>query len=129
VAEAAAERAVRAAKQRPKGVLPQLLGELENHLTTAQLAVDNMVVLANDLDFEPSNERTNAMLVRKTIAANAVIATCAKALEAAGGAGYLRPTGIETLLRDAYAAQFHPLPERKQQEFTGRLALGLDPVA
>ncbi|HEY7607676.1 MAG TPA: acyl-CoA dehydrogenase family protein [Alphaproteobacteria bacterium] len=129
VAEEAAERAVAAARKRPQGVLPQLLGELENHLTTARLAVDSMVALASDLDFEPSNERANAVLVRKTIAANAVIAACAKALEAAGGAGYLRPTGIETLLRDAYAGQFHPLPERKQQEFTGRMALGLDPVA
>ena len=74
-----------------------------------------------------NEQRTNAVLVRKTLVANAVIATCAKALEAAGGAGYLRPSGIEKLLRDAYAAQFHPLQERKQQEFTGRLALGLDP--
>ena len=41
------------------------------------------------------------------------------------------PTGkvLKRLLRDAYASQFHPLPERKQQEFTGRLQLGMDPVA
>src|SRR5262249_50065131 len=129
VAEAAAERALAVAKKRPQVALPQLLGELENHLTTARLALDSMVALPNDLDFEAANEGTNALLVRKTIAANAAIATCAKALEVAGGAGYLRPAGIETLLRDSYAAQFHPLPERKQQEFTGRLALGLDPIA
>jgi alkylation response protein AidB-like acyl-CoA dehydrogenase len=129
VAEAAAERALTIVKPRPAGVLPQLLGELENHLTTAQLALDSMVALANDLDFEPSIERTSAMLVRKTLAANAVIATCAKALEAAGDAGYLRANGLERLLRDAYAAQFHPMQERKQQDFTGRLALGLDPIA
>jgi len=128
VAEAAAERAIAEAKKRPAEAMPQLLGELENLVTTARLALDSMVALANDLDFEPSAERANAVLVRKTIATNAVIATCAKAVEAAGGAGYLRPAGIERLLRDAYAAQFHPLPERKQQVFTGRLALGLDPV-
>lgn len=128
VAEAAAEKAVAAVKKRPQGVMPVLLGELENLVTTARLAVESMVALANDLEFEPSVELANAILVRKTIAANAVIATCAKALEAAGGAGYLRPTGIEKLLRDSYAAQFHPLQERKQQEFTGRLALGLDPI-
>lgn len=129
VAEAAAERAVAAAEKRPGGVLPQLLGELENHLTTAQLAVDSMVALANDLVFQPSNELSSAMLVRKTIAANAVIAASAKALEVVGGSAYLRTNGIERLLRDSYGAQFHPLPERKQQEFTGRVALGLDPVA
>ena len=127
VAEAAAERALTGARQ--PGVMPQLLGELENNLTAARLAVDSMVALAADLEFEPSNELASAMLVRKTLAANAVIAAVAKALEVAGGAGYLRANGIERLLRDAYAAQFHPLPERKQQEFTGRLLLGLDPVA
>jgi alkylation response protein AidB-like acyl-CoA dehydrogenase len=127
VAEAAAERALALAKKR--GAMPQLVGELENHLTAARLALDSMVALANDLAFEPANELSGAMLVRKTLAANAVIATAAKALEVAGGAGYLRAAGIERLLRDAYGAQFHPLPERKQQEFTGRLALGLEPVA
>ena len=127
VAETAAERARAVARKR--GALPQLLGELENSLTAAQLATDSMIELAADLEFEPSNELSSAMLVRKTLASNAVIGTAAKALEVAGGAGYLRANGIERLLRDAYASQFHPLPERKQQEFTGRLQLGLDPVA
>lgn len=126
VAEAAASRALAAARKR--GAMPQLVGELENNLTAAQLAADSMVSLAADLRFEPSNEFTSAMLVRKSLTANAVIATAAKALEVAGGPGYLRNSGIERLLRDAYASQFHPLPERKQQEFTGRLALGLELV-
>ena len=37
--------------------------------------------------------------------------------------------GLERLVRDSFAAQFHPLPENMQQLFTGRLALGLDPIA
>ncbi len=127
VAETAAERALAVARKR--NAMPQLVGELENNLTAARLALDSMTTLSADLAFEPSNELTSAMLVRKTLVANAVIATTAKALEVAGGSGYLRGSGIERLLRDAYAAQFHPLPERKQQEFTGRLALGLEPVA
>ena len=126
VGETAAERALVLARKR--GSMPQLLGELENHLTSARLALDSMVSLAADLEFEPSNELSSAMLVRKTLSSNAVIATTAKALEVVGGAGYLRSAGIERLLRDAYASQFHPLPERKQQEFTGRVALGMDPV-
>jgi alkylation response protein AidB-like acyl-CoA dehydrogenase len=127
VAETAAKRALAVARKR--GAMPLLLGELQNHLTAAQLAVDSMVTMAADLEFEPSNEFSSAMLVRKTLAANAVIATAAKAMEVAGGAGYLRVNGIEQLLRDAYASQFHPLPERKQQELTGRVALGMEPVA
>ena len=126
VAESAAERAL--AVSRKRGVMPLLLGEMQNNLISAQLAVDSMVTLADDLEFEPANELASAMLSRKTLASNAVIGTAAKALEA-GGAGYLRVNGIERLLRDAYASQFHPLPERKQQELSGRILLGLDPVA
>jgi hypothetical protein len=37
--------------------------------------------------------------------------------------------GLERILRDAQAAQFHPMPAKKQHHFTGRLAMGLDPVA
>jgi acyl-CoA dehydrogenase len=129
VADEAAERAVTAAKKRPDSATPFLLGELENLLTSARLAWGDLVALAAELEFEPGNEHASAVLVRKTLVANAVIATCAKALEAAGGPAYMRAPGIERLLRDAYAGQFHPLPERKQQEFTGRMALGLDPIA
>ncbi len=31
-------------------------------------------------------------------------------------------------MRDVHGVQFHPLPEKRQQLFTGRLALGLDPI-
>ncbi len=52
-----------------------------------------------------------------------------KALELAGGIGFYRGFGLERLLRDGHAAQFHPLPEKQQHLFTGRLALGLEPIA
>ena len=108
--------------------MPYLLGELANHLTTVQLAVDDMVRLANELNIATSLEMTSAMLMRKTIAAQHALATVEKALEAAGGAGFYRKAGLERLLRDVHAAQFHPLPAKRQQRFTGRVALGLDPV-
>ena len=108
--------------------MPYLLGELANHLTTVQLAVDDMVRLANDLNVATSLDMTNAILVRKAIAAEHVLATVEKALEAAGGAGFYRAARLERLLRDVHAAQFHPLPAKRQQRFTGRMALGLDPV-
>ena len=56
------------------------------------------------------------------------VATAEKALEAAGGAGYFRRHGLERLLRDVHGGQFHPLPEKRQQRFTGRMAMGLEPV-
>lgn len=130
VAEAAAVLARQRAARRPGDpVAPFLVGELDNLLTTAQIAVDDMVRLANGFDFTPTVELAGQLLTRKTIAANAVIATAEKAMEVAGGAGMFRKLGIERLLRDAHGAQYHPLPEKRQQLFTGRLALGLDPVS
>lgn len=130
VAEAAAAIGVEQANKRQGDpTVPYLLGELANRLTTVQLAVDDMVRLADNLDFAMSLEVTNAVLVRKTIAAQHVLATVEKALEVAGGAGFYRKIGLERLLRDAHAAQFHPLSPKRQHRFTGRLALGLDPIA
>lgn len=118
-----------AAKRRDEPATPYLLGELADRLTTVKLAVDDMVRLANDFDFAMTLDVANAVLVRKTIAADAVLATVEKALEAAGGAGFYRKTGLERLLRDAHGAQFHPLSAKRQHRFTGRVALGLDPIA
>ncbi len=130
VAEAAAAIGRDQARKRQDDLtVPYLLGELANNLTAAQLAVDDMVRLANDLNFTMGIEVTDAILVRKTIAAANVLATVEKALEAAGGAGFYRKTGLERLLRDAHAAQFHPLSTKRQHRFTGRIALGLDPIA
>ncbi len=129
VAEAAAEMATgMAARRGGDPVAPYLLGELTNLLTTAQLAADSMVAIANDLSFDPVTDTANAILVRKTIAATAVMATVEKALETSGGGGFFRKPGLERLVRDAHGIQFHPLQEKRQQHFTGRMALGLDPI-
>jgi alkylation response protein AidB-like acyl-CoA dehydrogenase len=105
------------------------LGELENHLTTAQLAYNDMLRLANDYDVEPTLEHANRALIRKTLVANAVRQTVSSAIEVVGGASYFRGLGLERLWRDAQGAPFHPLPEKQQQQFSGRVALGLPPVA
>jgi len=128
IAEAAAAIAREKAKGRPDPSTAYLLGEMENALTTAQLAHDSMVALANDLDFQPANEMANAILIRKSIVARAALATVEKGMEAVGGGSYFRVNRLEQLLRDVHAAQFHPLPEKKQQMFTGRMSQGLDPV-
>ena len=65
---------------------------------------------------------------RKTIAAQACLETVEKAMEVVGGASFFRTSGIERLLRDVHAAQFHPLQEQRQLLLTGRASLGLDPV-
>jgi alkylation response protein AidB-like acyl-CoA dehydrogenase len=108
--------------------VPYVLGEMENALVTAQMALQGMIDTAASYRFEPVNQTANAILVRKTIAARAVVLTVEKALEVVGGAGFFRSLGLERLLRDVHGAQFHPLPEKRQLLFTGRLALGLDPI-
>jgi acyl-CoA dehydrogenase len=129
-AEAAAGIAIRSAhKRREDGETAYLVGEMTNLLTTAQLAVESMVAITNDWDFAPTDQAANAILVRKTIAANAVLATAEKAMEVAGGVAFYRKTGLERLLRDVHGVRYHPLPEKQQQSLTGRLAFGLSPVA
>ena len=118
----------RAGKRADDPATPYLLGEMENLLTTAQLALDDMVRTTNDFDFAPEQATANTILIRKTIAARHVIAAAEKALEATGGAGFFRKLGLERLLRDAHGAQFHPLTEKRQHLFTGRMAMGLEPI-
>jgi alkylation response protein AidB-like acyl-CoA dehydrogenase len=44
----------------------------------------------------------------------------------AGGRAFYRSHPLERLVRDVQAARFHPLQEKPQLRYTGRLALGLD---
>jgi alkylation response protein AidB-like acyl-CoA dehydrogenase len=130
VAEAARDLALQqVARKREDPDVWYLVGEMENALTTGQLAVQDMVQICADYDFAPEVPTANAVLIRKSIAADALRRAVEKALEAVGGGGLFRSMGLERLLRDIHGAQFHPLQEKRQQRFTGRMTLGLDPVS
>jgi alkylation response protein AidB-like acyl-CoA dehydrogenase len=129
VAEAARDLALeRVARKRHDPDVWYLAGELENALVTGQMAVQGMIDLCADYAFAPDLATANAVLIRKTIAVQALQLAVEKALETVGGGGIFRSTGLERLVRDIHAAQFHPLPAKRQHRFTGRAALGLDPV-
>jgi len=129
VAEAAHELALRqVAKRREDPEVWSLVGEMENALATGQMAVREMIERCADYAFAPEVATANAVFIRKTIAAESLRLTVEKALETVGGGGFFRSMGLERLLRDIHAAQFHPLQAKPQHRFTGRLALGLDPV-
>jgi acyl-CoA dehydrogenase len=129
VAEAAAGKArSNAAGKGDDGVRALLVGEMENELTVAQLALDSMIAQVNDLDIAPCLESANVALIRKTIISQAVKRTADKALEVTSGDGYFRAAELERMARDLEAATFHTLQPKKQQRFTGRLSMGLDPV-
>lgn len=129
IAEASAEVVKAGAKHRQDDpYLPYLLGEMENYLTTAQVVHQSMVAITDDFEFTPSLQMANDILKRKSVVAKAVTDTTTKCVELSGGFGFLRKSTLERNFRDSFASQFHPLQEKKQHSFTGRLAMGLDPV-
>jgi alkylation response protein AidB-like acyl-CoA dehydrogenase len=103
-------------------------GEMISNLHVASACLKQMVRLAGNHTFTPSVELTSEVLALKTATVEAAQRVCELAIETAGGPGYYRRTGLERLLRDVRAGHFHPLARKPQVEFTGRLALGLDPV-
>lgn len=127
-AEAIADLSRTAAIKKPLDHAPiTTLGELENQLTLMRLAWQDMIRITNDYDVSPSLDHANRMLIRKTLTANAALSVATKAVELTGGSALFRSVGIERLFRDLQGAPFHPLPEKKQLLFTGRVAAGLSP--
>ena len=129
VASSAAERAVELAGRRAErpDVAPAV-GRMLGALTTARDAVAAMIASSDDLRFENDLGHASLTLTRKTVAADAAIETVRLALEAGGGAAYASSSGIGRLLRDVHGALYHPLPTTQQERFSGRVALGLDPL-
>ena len=129
VAEAAYALALeRAAQKRDDPQTPYLIGEMTNALVTAQMALEGMLAIAANYDFALVDETANGIFIRKTIAARAAIQTVEKAMELVGGSAFYRSVGLERLFRDVQGGLYHPYHEKRQHRFTGRLALGLDPV-
>jgi acyl-CoA dehydrogenase len=125
VAEAARDIALREAGRRAGDANVQaLVGEMENELTAARLAVRHMIDVA-DTD-RIGLDTANAVAIGRTLAGRGVLRTVDKAMEVASGAAFYRACGLERLFRDAQAARYHPLQEKPQVVFTGRVALGLD---
>jgi alkylation response protein AidB-like acyl-CoA dehydrogenase len=126
VAEAARDIALRqAARRREDRNVQALVGEMENELAAARMAVRHMIDAADGDRLGP--EAVNAVVIGRTLAGQAAIRATEKAVEVAGGSAFYRSLGLERLFRDVQAARFHPLQEKPQVIFTGRLALGLDP--
>ena len=126
LAESAVHLAVASAKGKPH--LAPVVGEMKNELAIAQLSVDDMVRIGDNYAFVPGMENTDAILTRKSIATCAVKSSVELAASIAGGPGFFRSHLIERIVRDIRAIQFHPLPEKHQQLFSGRITLGLDPI-
>lgn len=125
VAEGARNKAIEIARKKADdGHSAYLVGEMENAFTTAELAHDHMVALA--ASERPSPETTSKAMIGRTLVGRNAIRTVELALEVAGGGAFYRALGLERAFRDIQAARFHPLQEKPQLRYTGRVALGLD---
>ncbi len=105
--------------QRNQQHFPYIIGKMNNALVSARSQWTTMVMLTNNLDFQPTEEVTLDMLSLKTNVANACIQTVTEAMEAIGGQSFYKKNRLERLFRDVQAAQFHPLPTWEQYAFTG----------
>ncbi len=127
LAQAASCMALDAARRKGPD-LAGVAGELKNALTIAKLALDDMIRLTDNHNFEPSIELVSDMLSRKAIVAEQVRETVEVAAELVGGPGFYRGHAMERIVRDIRALHYHPLPLRRQQIFSGRMALGFSPI-
>jgi len=124
VAEAARDLALGVVeKKRDDPTIQRLVGEMDNELTAARLALGHMLDSAQG---SMGVETTGKVLIGRTLVANAAIETVERAMEVAGGAGFYRGLGLERLFRDVQGARYHQVREPAQVLYTGRLALGLD---
>jgi alkylation response protein AidB-like acyl-CoA dehydrogenase len=125
IAQAARDLAVQhAAKRSQDEATVYLVGEMENELRAAQIALDSAVSMA--VTARPGPEVTNEAFIRRTLAGEAAVRTVEKAMQVVGGASFYRSLGIERMFRDVQAARFHPLQEKRQLRHSGRYALGLE---
>lgn len=129
IAERAVELAVPFAERRSQSPDVQwAIGESRSAAWVASALLDRMVALTDDLRLTPNVDLTSEMLALKAQLVEECRHAVETAIEAAGGPGFYRRTGLERLLRDVRAGDFHPLPRKQQLSFTGRHALGLHPV-
>jgi alkylation response protein AidB-like acyl-CoA dehydrogenase len=125
IAAAARDLALERARKRSVDAhLVDLAGGIDNALATARLALADMLAAASGN--APGPATTHRVMTGRAIVADAVLGTVDLAMEIGGGAAFYRDAGLERRFRDAQACRYHPLQERVQREFAGRLALGLD---
>ena len=125
VAEGARGAALKIARKKADdGAIAYLVGEMENAFAVATLALNDMI--DNAATSAPGPEATSRAMIGRTLVGEAAIKTVERAMEVAGGASFYRDVGLERAFRDVQGARFHPMQEKPQQRFTGRVALGWD---
>jgi len=128
VAESARDIAVaQVQKKRDDPIVQQLVGEMDTELANARMAWEQLVT-SGAADREPSLAASNEIYKRRTILGRSLVRSVYLAMEVTGGGSFFRSVGLERAFRDIQGIRFHPMHERRQYQFSGRVALGLDPV-
>ena len=104
--------------------LVQSVGEMETAFACAEIASADMIRIAENE--RPGPSTTSRVMMRRSMVAKSTIGTVERAMEVVGGSSFYRDLGLERAFRDVQAARFHPLQEKPQLRFSGRVALGLD---
>lgn len=123
VAEGARDAAVALARRRASAHTIALVGRIETELMGAQQALQGM--LETLAESAPSAESVNRVMMGRSLVARHALAVSELALEASGGAGFYRGAGVERCFRDLQGARFHPMQRGPQEDYSGRMALGL----
>jgi acyl-CoA dehydrogenase len=125
VADGARAKALEVARKKgDESNAAYLAGEMENAHTAAEIAWTDMIQIADTT--KPGPETSSRQMIRRTLVGQNAIKTVERAMELAGGAAFYREMGLERAFRDVQAARYHPLQEKPQLRYTGRVALGLD---
>lgn len=111
-------------KKADDGHLAYLVGEMENAFHTADVMLADMIALAETDAIGPNV--TDRAMIGRTVVAQSAIRAVECAMEVAGGTSFYRDAGLERAFRDIQGARFHPLQEKPQLRYSGRLALGWD---
>lgn len=124
VAEAARDLAIESAKKRRDDrVVQAQVGEMENELTSAQLALGRMIDMATTRT--PGVDTTVEMMCCRALLGRGARATVDTAMDIAGGGSFLRKNALERLFRDVQGVRYHPLQTKPQNVLAGRFSLGL----
>jgi len=128
VAESARDIAFeRATSKKDDTTIQEQIGAMDNELLIAQMSIGEIVRMGA-ADGLPTQEQSSLVYAHKANGTNAAVRTVEKAMAVAGGQGYFRGMGLERRFRDIQAAKYHPFQEPRQHRFSGRIALGLEPI-
>ncbi|MEM7119555.1 MAG: acyl-CoA dehydrogenase family protein [Chloroflexota bacterium] len=107
----------------PKPHQISAVGALNNELTIAEMALNDMLRINNNFDFVPTDACGHLILTRKSVVAESVVSVVSQALDIVGGQAFYRQHALEKLFRDAQGARYHPIYKADQHLFSGNYLL------